>query len=130
MPQGKLLIVDDNADLVKILAARFAAQGYHVITGTDGDDALDLYSRERPDVMLLDIHMPRLDGAAVVRQIRELDHEVGLIVMTGDHDHERAKMLVDEGVCDFILKPIDMGYLETSVSTQMLVRRSPTGGPS
>jgi two-component system response regulator AtoC len=125
MSLGKLLIVDDDKDLVNVLADRFRSQGYAVATGYDGDEALSLFKRERPDILLLDIRMPRLDGVAVLRSIRKVDPKVGIVIMSGDADSGQARMIIEDGACDFVVKPFDPEFLDLAVASHLLVRRGP-----
>jgi DNA-binding NtrC family response regulator len=125
MRQGKLLIVDDNTDLTLIMARRFRSQGYAVVTGSDGDQALSLFERERPDILLLDMQMPGLDGAAVLNEIRKIDRDLDIIIMSGDIHAAQARMAIVGGACDCVAKPFDMEYLDLSISTRMLLRCGP-----
>ncbi len=66
----RILVVDDNPANVDILRARLTAQGYEIVTATDGEEALTAVSQHLPDLILLDVMMPKLDGVEVCRRLR------------------------------------------------------------
>lgn len=115
-PRGRrILLVDDNRDHVQTLAVLLEAMGHRTETAASGRSALDAALRFRPDVVLVDLGLPDMDGAALCRQLR-LDPALSrlvIIVMTGSSrgdDHERAR----EAGCDhFLRKPVDPKYLES-----------------
>ncbi len=120
MIPGLILIADDDQDFVDMLAARFESLGYRVLTAKDGDVALHAFDRERPGLVLLDIHMPNVDGLFVLREMREIEPEARVIVMTGLPTSKSAALMIEEGACDFLVKPFDFSTVENSVSVNML----------
>ncbi len=105
----KVLIVDDEADVVRLLQFRFDKEGFETITATDGQAALSTVEAESPDLVLLDIMMPLMDGMEVLRQIRSRRRtsKIPVIMLTA----KTASITVDEArqlwVSDFIMKPFD-----------------------
>lgn len=71
MPKIKILMADDEPDVLEIMAKRIKAAGYDVITATDGQEAWDKIVAEDPDVIILDVTMPKLDGFVVLKRLRE-----------------------------------------------------------
>ncbi|MBI3548213.1 MAG: response regulator [Elusimicrobia bacterium] len=122
MSQGRILIVDDQKDLLSVLGSRLQSAGYEVLTAADGAAALLAYDLERPDILLIDVHMPEIDGLTVLREIRELDPAATIVVMSADVREERAKLALEEGACDFIPKPLDFDCLENSLLAAMIAR--------
>ncbi len=121
MGQGALLITDDDPDLLAVLKGRFEGRGYEVHTASDGNEAFAQLELRRPALVLLDIHMPRLDGLVVLREIKERYPDVCVIAISGDPNEKVARLMLAEGASDFILKPIDMRALENSVEVNLLV---------
>ncbi len=105
----KVLIVDDEADVVRLLQFRFEKEGFETLTAADGQTALAMVDSEMPDLVLLDIMMPLMDGMEVLRQIRSRRRtsKVPVIMLTA----KTASITVDEArqlwVSDYIMKPFD-----------------------
>lgn len=105
----KVLIVDDEPDVVRLLQFRFDKEGFDTITATDGQTALSTVESDAPDLVLLDIMMPLMDGMEVLRQIRSRRRtsKTPVIMLTA----KTASITVDEArqlwVSDFIMKPFD-----------------------
>lgn len=125
MPQPLLLIVDDEKELLKILKRWAVDKGYEVKTASDGDEAMDIFVKDRPDLVLIDIHMPNLDGISVLREMREADPKAAIIVMSGEATPTQAKIALEDGARDFVGKPIDLTYLQNSIEANILIRGKP-----
>lgn len=110
-----LLIVDDDKDLLTVLKSRFEAKGYRVLTARDGDAALDLFRDRRPEVVLMDVRMPRLDGVAILREMTEVDPDANIVIMSGAVSPSQAKLVLDSGAREFIPKPLDLEALDAAV---------------
>jgi DNA-binding response OmpR family regulator len=120
MRDSLILIVDDDADFVAMLAGRFSSLGYRVLTALDGHAALKAFGRARPAVVLLDVHMPEVDGLLLLREMREREPDARIIAMSGLPDDRVAHLMLEEGACDFLVKPFDLAAAETSVSVNMI----------
>jgi len=112
---GRVLVVDDDCDVVEILREFLSAKGYEVLTANDGAEALRKVKEERPHLILLDIQMPRMDGLEVLRQLRQINQEVGVIMITGVNEQEIARKAMELGAFDYIVKPLDLPYLQQSL---------------
>ncbi len=112
---ARVLVVDDEPQSVELLCEFLRGKNYLVTTATDGQEALQRVKEERPHLILLDVRMPGMDGLEVLRQIREIDREVGVIMVTAVHEEEIGRRALKMGAFDFITKPIDLKYLEDSV---------------
>lgn len=105
----KVFIVDDEADVVRLLQFRFEKEGFETITASDGQTAVSMVESEMPDLVLLDIMMPLMDGMEVLRQIRSRRRtsKIPVIMLTA----KTASITVDEArqlwVSDYIMKPFD-----------------------
>jgi DNA-binding response OmpR family regulator len=122
--QARILVVDDVPANVRLLEAVLAPRGYEVISALDGYVALELVESARPDLVLLDVMMPGLDGYAVCRQLRAREDSVVLpvIMVTSSVVHEKTQA-IEAGADDFIPKPIDQGELLTRVRSLLRIKR-------
>ena len=112
---GRVLVVDDDPNTVGLLQEFLRAKGYEVFTAGGGVEALRKVTEERPHVILLDIKMPAMDGLEVLRRLRETNREVGVIMITAVDEQEIAKEAMALGAFDYIVKPLDLDYLERSL---------------
>jgi C4-dicarboxylate-specific signal transduction histidine kinase len=110
-----ILVVDDDPRVLKTFARNLKVIGYGVMTATDGDEALQVYRQERPDVVLVDVRMPRTDGFGVLAAIREQNAEAEVILVTGHGDMGVAIEALRAGASDFIPKPVEATTLETAL---------------
>lgn len=121
----KILIADDDSQILRALRITLAAKGYDVITAQDGADALARAIDARPDLVMLDLGMPRLDGVAVIQAIRGWSTAPILVVSgrTGSADKVEA---LDAGADDFVTKPFAVDELLARI--RALTRRLGGGG--
>ncbi len=119
----KVLVVDDDPDMRTMLEELLKSCGYHVRAAADGLAALRAFVQENPDVVLLDIRMPGIDGIDVLASIREVDPYVKVIMLTGITRMSEANAAFDYGVFDYIGKPVDPAYLELSIETALMQKR-------
>jgi two-component system response regulator (stage 0 sporulation protein F) len=118
-PRGKILVVDDEPNMALLLAEYLTEQGYQVVTAHGGIEALAKLDLEKPQVVLLDVRMPGMDGVEVLRRIRSFDTEVGILMISANDDLDLAKQTLEMGAFDYTLKPVDFAYLTRAVSTMM-----------
>jgi DNA-binding response OmpR family regulator len=108
---NSILIVDDDADIVAIVSAMLTGRGWQVRTAYDGETALSLVRREKPDVILLDIMMPRMNGLEVLKQVRQIAPESRIIMITAFGDVASYLDAMDLGACEYLNKPFDTAEL-------------------
>jgi DNA-binding response OmpR family regulator len=118
-PRGKILVVDDEPNMAQLLAEYLTEQGYQVVTAHGGIDALAKIDLEKPQVILLDVRMPGMDGVEVLRRIRSFDTQVGVLMISANDDIDLAKQTIAMGAFDYTLKPVDFAYLSRAVDTMM-----------
>jgi two-component system, OmpR family, KDP operon response regulator KdpE len=106
----KILIADDDAQLVRALSVTLHARGYDLVAARDGRAALDAVITERPDLVLLDLGMPRLDGIGVLEAIRGWS-QVPVLVLSGRTDSSDKVEALDAGADDYVTKPFQMDEL-------------------
>ena len=117
----KILVVDDEALLVKGIRFNLQHDGYEVITGCDGVEAVELAQSQNPDLIVLDIMMPRLDGLEACSKIREFSN-VPIILLTAKADDMDKLLGFDRGADDYLTKPFNV--LELKARIRALLRRS------
>ncbi len=120
---GKVLVVDDEPKNVRILQIQLNARGYTVYTAADGLEALHIVEKEMPDLILLDINMPKMDGFEVVKRIRsnEATEFIPIVMITALRDtRENRIKSIEAGADDFIEKPFDS--LEVLARVRSLLR--------
>jgi len=112
---AKVLVVDDEPQIRELLEEFLADQGYTVSVAACGEDALREISRERPDLVFLDLMMPGMSGVETLQRIRERDTGIGVIVVTAVADKKICNGVMELGAHGFITKPIDFDHLETAL---------------
>jgi CheY-like chemotaxis protein len=121
-PLRTVLVIDDEAAIAEALAEFFTAKGYRGLHAGGGLPGLDLVEQERPDVILLDVRMPDLDGIGVLRALQERRSDASVIVMSGQDDMATAREAIALGAFDYVLKPFDFEYLERAVGAMVRAR--------
>jgi DNA-binding response OmpR family regulator len=111
----RVLVVDDEPDFIELLREFLTVKGYEVIAASNGEEALRKVKEDRPHLILLDVRMPKMNGLEVLKQVREIDHEVGVIMVTAVNEEETGRQALKLGAFDYITKPLDLKYLERSL---------------
>jgi len=117
----KILVVDDEALLVKGIRFNLQNEGYEVITGSDGLQAVRLVQEQNPDLVVLDVMMPNMDGMTACEKIREFS-DVPIILLTAKTDDMDKLMGFEYGADDYLTKPFNI--LELKARIRALLRRS------
>ncbi len=112
---GKLLLVDDEADIREVLGLYLADLGYEVLTAENGREALALFDREHPRIVLSDIKMPAMDGITLLGEIKARDPEAEVIMITGHGDMDLAIKSLKLEATDFVTKPINDDALDIAL---------------
>jgi putative two-component system response regulator len=108
---AKILIVDDEPANIGTLGRVLTAAGYRILSTTSPVEALRLYQEQAPEVMLLDLHMPELDGIGVINRLKQLAPSrtfLPVLVLTGDTSPDARRRVLAAGAKDFVAKPFDM----------------------
>ena len=122
----KILVVDDEALLVKGIRFNLQNEGYDVITGCNGLEAVTLVQEQSPDLVVLDVMMPEMDGLTACSKIREFS-DVPIIMLTAKTDDMDKLIGFDHGVDDYLTKPFNI--LELKARIRALLRRSRAAAP-
>ena len=122
----KILVVDDEALLVKGIRFNLQNDGYEVITGSDGVEAVELAQSQNPDLIVLDVMMPRMDGLTACSKIREFS-DVPIILLTAKTTDMDKLLGFDQGADDYLTKPFNI--LELKARIRAMLRRSGGSAP-
>ena len=117
---GHILVVDDEEPVRDVLCEYLESQGFGVQAAPDGETALAALGRHRPDLVLLDVRMPGLDGVEVLRRIRHAAPHVPVIMVTANESVGLAREMLELGAFDYVAKPFDFSYLDRAVSAGLL----------
>lgn len=119
----RILVVDDIPANIDIARARLESQGYEVITAADGEEALVQAQTGEPDLILLDIMMPKLDGLSVLKKLKQdATRFVPIILLTAKADHRDVIAGFDAGGDDYLTKPFDQGALVARVRAMLRIK--------
>ncbi|MBN1862121.1 MAG: response regulator transcription factor [Dehalococcoidales bacterium] len=119
---SKILIIDDDARFTRMVAKILRYQGYETLTAGSGQEGLRLMYQHRPDLVLLDVIMPRMNGWQTCERIREMS-DVPVIILTGDRvDEDDVAYGLDRGADDYLIKPV--GNKELAARVRAILRRA------
>ena len=116
---AKLLIIDDDLDTCEYLKEFFEQRKCAVLTAISGAEGLVLLKKEKPDIVLLDVKMPGMNGLEVLKEIKSFDPTVKVIMVTVASEGEVRQKAKELGADDFIKKPLNITYLEGTVSMKV-----------
>jgi DNA-binding NtrC family response regulator len=108
---AKVLVIDDEQGIRHLLDTLLSRKGYDVVLADGGRKGLELFRRERPDVIVLDLNMPEMDGVAVLQQVRSLNPDQPVIILTGAGTPEKEQRVHALGVSEFVEKEFSLHRL-------------------
>jgi two-component system, OmpR family, alkaline phosphatase synthesis response regulator PhoP len=114
-PLARILVVDDEIEILDTITEHLEREGYAVTRAVDGEEALRKVRNERPDLVLLDLRLPRLSGFDVLQRLRADHPRVPVVMLTGLDDEALARSTLQMGAVDYIRKPFDPGHLSRVV---------------
>lgn len=122
-PDGRpvrALVVEDEAAIRNLLARFFARRGFDVDTAANGEEALEIIRAEPPDVLVIDLYMPKVSGHEVLRRLRESDIDVGVIcTISGHASDDDARECLRLGAAEHLPKPLDLQQLDWSIRLRL-----------
>jgi CheY-like chemotaxis protein len=127
-PKFLILVVDDSPDNLALISLDLQQQGYRVVTANNGEDAVAVAARMMPNLILMDINLPALDGLGATRRIREIDalRDVPVIAITAFGTEGFQRAAYDVGVSGYLTKPLDLDRMHQLIARLL----SPTGSGS
>ncbi len=129
MEKKKILIVDDDPAILRLLSANLKARGYEVLTASNGEESLEAVQRDFVDLIILDLMMPKLDGVEVCRRIREWS-SIPIIILSARGDEKDKVKCLDLGADDYLTKPFGIAELMARIKTAFRHRGDPAVSPA
>ncbi|KAF6247420.1 response regulator [Nitrosopumilus sp. b3] len=112
------IIVDDDVQITELFSELMTMQGLDVLAaGYDGLDAIKLYEKHKPDVLFLDVEMPKLNGIEALKNIKKIDSSANVIVVTGSTSSNIEKQLEENGVLEIVHKPFDINKISKIIDS-------------
>jgi two-component system, NtrC family, response regulator AtoC len=112
---SKILVIDDDRSMCETLELYLTEEGYEVVTAATGTEGLNRFVETSPDVVILDIRLPDVDGFTVLEDLREDDENVKVIMITAHHDMESTIHAMKNGAFDYIHKPVNVDELDMAI---------------
>lgn len=116
-----ILVVDDEAMIRNLLTKYLVLRGYRVRAAQNGAEALAMMAQQQPDLVILDMYMPGMNGLEVLRELRARHYEGGVVALTASQDEKLLQQTLDLGSVDVMGKPVDLTRLELVVQVGLLV---------
>ncbi len=117
----RILVTDDDPSVQDLLDDFLTKKGYKISLASNGEEGLSKVKSEKPHLVLLDINMPGMDGLEVLKKIKKDSPSVTVIMITGLQEMETARKALEMGAYDYITKPFNLDYLETSVFSKLML---------
>ena len=110
-----ILIVDDEPHVSEMLQEYFADLGYAVTVATTGSEALRVAAANRPDAVILDMHLPDTTGDQLLAKFRALDSSLSIVMLSGDGEDDIARQMIEAGAMQYLSKPFDFSLLRRTI---------------
>jgi DNA-binding NtrC family response regulator len=123
---AKILVIDDEPEIRNLLEKALSRKGYDVFLAASGRNGLELFHRDRPDAIVLDLKMPEMDGIAVLEQIRLVDQKLPVIILTGARTIDMEQQAHALGVTEFVEKEFSLHYLADSLKRHLNISHPAT----
>ena len=131
-PKFLILVVDDSADNLAVISLNLQYQGYRVVTAGNGEDAVSVATQTNPNLILMDINLPGLDGLAATRRIREYDalRDVPVVAVTAFGTEGFQRAAYDAGISGYLTKPLDFDRMNQLIARLLSPSSSGSLNPS
>ncbi|MGB2844634.1 MAG: sigma-54 dependent transcriptional regulator [Candidatus Aminicenantaceae bacterium] len=122
LAKAKILIIDDEKDIGWLFSKILTAEGYQVLTALNGQTGISIIKKEKPDLVILDLKLPGMDGIEILREIRRFDKDLCVIILTGYKDVKSAVEAMKLGAYDYLAKPVDIEKLKTHINNALITQ--------
>ena len=111
------LIVDDDVQITELFSELLSILGLNIVgIGHNGVEAIELFSKHKPDILFLDVEMPKLNGIEALKEIKKIDHSANVVIVTGNTSGDCEKRLQENGATAIIYKPFDIQKIKQVVA--------------
>lgn len=117
-----IMVVDDEPMVRKLLSQFLTLRGYRVQAAKDGPEALTLLKEEKPQLIILDLYMPGMNGVDVLRQLRGNDYRGSVIALSASQDEQLLQQMLELGSVDIMGKPVDLDRLAMMVEVSLVMK--------
>lgn len=117
----QILVIDDEEDVCGFLKKVLMLEGYIVFTALEGVSGLKIVEENKPNIVLLDLKMPHMDGIEILRRIKRIDKNIVVVMITAYGTMDTARMAMKLGAFDYITKPFDLSYVKTVIKDGLKV---------
>ena len=115
MNKQTILVADDEENIRKLLSVVLKEQGYNIVLAADGEEALAKFKTHEINLLLADIKMPKMDGLALLKEVKHIKENVPVILMTAYADVDTAVEAIQHGAFDYLVKPFDLEEIKLLV---------------
>ena len=119
----KILIVEDDTSILRGLQLNLEMEGYKIFTAEDGQAGIETFEEHRPDLVILDIMLPRMNGYEVLEAVRKLDPEVGVVILSAREGYDDKVLGLTLGADDFLAKPFELRELLARINARLRRKR-------
>ena len=122
--QKKILVIDDEEDILKLLRVRLEQEKYKVVTALDGDSGIKMAELETPDLIILDIMMPKVDGYTCLKEIRRLPKtkDIPVLMLSGKEEEKVRDLFAFQKISGYIEKPFELDNLVVRIKEILKVQ--------
>ena len=117
--KAKILFVDDDPNLLKMITAQLSGEGYQMVTAANGELGVEMFEKENPDLVFLDIQMPVMDGLTALSKIKDKKPDQYVIILSAHDDVNTAFNSINQGAYDYIQKPFDINRLKVTIANAL-----------
>ena len=119
----KILIVEDDTSILRGLQLNLEMEGYKILTAEDGQSGIETFEEHRPDLVILDIMLPRMNGYEVLESVRKLDPDVGVVILSAREGYDDKVLGLTLGADDFLAKPFELRELLARINARLRRKR-------